>query len=45
MATRLAWVLNLDADLELGGGDAYALSKSVRLAARAHAITDKVTKT
>jgi hypothetical protein len=36
MATRLAWVLNLDADLELGAGAAYEPRKSVRLAMRAH---------
>ncbi len=32
MATGIAWVLNLDADLELGAGDAYTLSARVRQA-------------
>lgn len=32
MATRTAWVLNLDADLELGTGPRYARTKSVRVA-------------
>jgi hypothetical protein len=36
MATRLAWVLNLDADLELGAGDSYRTSGSVRTAMRPH---------
>ena len=36
MATRLAWVLNLDADLELGAGPGYEPRKGVRLAMRAH---------
>ena len=37
MAARFAWVLNLDADLELGAGARYQPSKSVRRAMRAHA--------
>jgi hypothetical protein len=36
MATRLAWVLNLDADLELGAGLRYELRKGVRLAMMPH---------
>jgi hypothetical protein len=36
MATRFAWVLNLDADLELGAGARYQPTKSVRFAMRAH---------
>jgi hypothetical protein len=35
MAPRFAWVLNLDADLELGAGARYRPSKSVRLAMKA----------
>jgi hypothetical protein len=37
MATNLAWVLNLDADLELGAGQTYAPRRGVKLAMRAHA--------
>jgi hypothetical protein len=37
MATNLAWVLNLDADLELGAGQTYTPRKGVKLAMRAHA--------
>jgi hypothetical protein len=37
MATGLAWVLNLDADLELGAGAGYRPKRSVRRAMRAHA--------
>jgi hypothetical protein len=37
MATPVAWVLNLDADLELGAGAAYRPKRSVRRAMRAHA--------
>lgn len=33
----IAWVLNLDADLELGAGDRYAPTRSVRAAMRPHA--------
>ena len=36
MATRLAWVLNLDADLELGAGARYEPTRSVRLAMKPH---------
>ncbi len=36
MAARLAWVLNLDADLELGAGARYQPTMGVRLAAKAH---------
>lgn len=36
MAARFAWVLNLDADLELGAGRRYEPRKSVRLAMRTH---------
>jgi len=36
MAARLAWVLNLDADLELGAGPRYEPSKSVRRAMTPH---------
>jgi hypothetical protein len=36
MAARLAWVLNLDADLELGAGPGYEPRKSVRLAMKTH---------
>ena len=39
MASRLAWVLNLDADLELEAGEGYAPSKSVRRAMGAHVET------
>ena len=37
MDARRAWVLNLDADLELGAGDRYQPTRSVRLAVAAHA--------
>jgi hypothetical protein len=37
MATNLAWVLNLDADLELGAGQAYTPRRSVKLATKTHA--------
>jgi hypothetical protein len=37
MDARRAWVLNLDADLELGAGDGYQPTRSVRLAVAAHA--------
>ncbi|HEY4014939.1 MAG TPA: hypothetical protein VGM06_16465 [Polyangiaceae bacterium] len=37
MAAHLAWVLNLDADLELGAGHAYAPRRAVKVAMRAHA--------
>jgi hypothetical protein len=36
MAARLAWVLNLDADLELGAGARYEPTTSVRLAMKPH---------
>jgi hypothetical protein len=36
MATGLAWVLNLDADLELGAGARYQPTRSVLLAMRPH---------
>ena len=36
MATRLAWVLNLDADVELGAGARYQPTRSVRLAMKPH---------
>jgi hypothetical protein len=36
MAARFAWVLNLDADLELAAGPGYALRKSLRLAMKPH---------
>ena len=36
MAARRAWVLNLDADLELGASGPYTPTKSVRLAMKAH---------
>jgi hypothetical protein len=36
MAARRAWVLNLDADLELGAGDRYQPSHGVRLAMKPH---------
>ena len=36
MAARRAWVLNLDADLELGASGPYAPTKSVRLAMKPH---------
>ncbi len=37
MDARRAWVLNLDADLELGAGDRYQPTKRVREAVAAHA--------
>jgi hypothetical protein len=37
MAANLAWVLNLDADLELGTGQAYTPRKGVKLAVKTHA--------
>ncbi len=36
MATRFAWVLNLDADLELGARLGYELRRSLRLAMKPH---------
>jgi hypothetical protein len=36
MAARRAWVLNLDADLELGAGPGYAPTRSVRLSMKPH---------
>jgi hypothetical protein len=39
MATRLAWVLNLDADLELGTAGRYDPPKNVRLAMKPHIAT------
>jgi hypothetical protein len=36
METDFAWVLNLDADLELGAGQAYAPRKDVKVAMKAH---------
>ncbi len=39
MATRRAWVLNLDADLELGAKETYAPRRSVTLAIRTHVET------
>jgi hypothetical protein len=36
MAARRAWVLNLDADLELGAGGPYAPTKKVLLAMKPH---------
>lgn len=37
MDTRRAWVLNLDADLELGAGDGYQPTRAVRAAMALHA--------
>jgi hypothetical protein len=37
MDARRAWVLNLDADLELGADDRYQPTRNVRLAVAAHA--------
>jgi len=39
MATRRAWVLNLDADLELGAAGRYDPPKRVRLAMKSHIAT------
>jgi hypothetical protein len=36
MATAVAWVLNLDADVELGAGGKYELRRSLRLAMKPH---------
>ena len=36
MATRFAWTLNLDADLELAAGARYDLRRSLRLAMKPH---------
>jgi hypothetical protein len=36
MAARFAWVLNLDADVELAAGSGYELRKSLRLAMKPH---------
>jgi hypothetical protein len=36
MAARVAWVLNLDADLELGAGAGYTPTNKVRLAQKPH---------
>ena len=36
MATPLAWVLNLDADLELAAGQAYAPRRAVKVAMKPH---------
>ncbi len=36
MATRVAWVLNLDADLELASGERYAPTNAVRAAMAPH---------
>jgi hypothetical protein len=38
MATNIAWVLNLDADLELGAGRTYTPRRGVKLAMKTHAL-------
>jgi len=37
MATRIAWILNLDADVELAAGDRYAPTRAVAEATKKHA--------